>query len=154
MTRPVRSGEQLAPMPLHYRWQDTYRALQALAATPADPYDGVALEYVNPLTGGRTLPTLSCWAQMLRPGERTRAHRHNSTSIYHAFRGSGATVINGETLEWSQGDTFIVPLWSWHEHANRSNGEEALLFSMHDIPVLEAFGLHRQEGMDQTGVAM
>ena len=88
MTRPVRSDGQAAPMPLHYRWEDTYRALQALAETPADPYDGVALEYVNPITGGRTLPTLSCWAQMLRPGERTRAHRHNSTSIYHAFRGS------------------------------------------------------------------
>ena len=83
MTRPVRSDDRGAPAPLHYRWEDTYRSLRALAEMPADPYDGVALEYVNPLTGGRTLPTLSCWAQMLRPGERTRAHRHNSTSIYH-----------------------------------------------------------------------
>ena len=154
MTRPVRSDDRGAPAPLHYRWEDTYRSLRALAEMPADPYDGVALEYVNPLTGGRTLPTLSCWAQMLRPGERTRAHRHNSTSIYHAFRGSGATVINGETLEWNKGDTFIVPLWSWHEHANRSGGDEAILFSMHDIPVLEAFGLHRQEGMDTAAVGM
>ncbi len=154
MTRPVRSGDQAAPAPLHYRWEDTYRSLQALAKTAGDPYDAVALDYVNPLTGGSTLPTLACRAQMLRPGERTRAHRHNSTGIYHAFRGSGATVINGETLEWNQGDSFIVPLWSWHEHSNRSAGEEAILFCMHDAPVLEAFGLHRQESLETSGVGM
>lgn len=154
MTRPVRTGEQAAPAPLHYRWEDTYRSLQALAKTAGDPYDGVALDYVNPLTGGSTLPTLACRAQMLRPGERTRAHRHNSTGIYHAFRGSGATVINGDTLEWDKGDSFIVPLWSWHEHLNRSAGEEAILFCMHDAPVLEAFGLHRQESMETSGVGM
>lgn len=154
MTRPVRSGAQAPPAPLHYRWEDTYRSLQALAKTAGDPYDGVALDYVNPLTGGSTLPTLACRAQMLRPGERTRAHRHNSTGIYHAFRGSGATVINGETLEWDQGDSFIVPLWSWHEHLNRSAGEEAILFCMHDAPVLEAFGLHRQESMETSGVGL
>lgn len=145
MTRPLRPDDNSAPKPLHYRWADTYRSLQALANTPGDPYDGVALDYVNPLTGGSTLPTLTCRTQMLRPGERTRAHRHNSTSIYHVFRGGGVTVINGKNHAWSKGDTFIVPLWSWHEHANRSGIEEAILFSMHDIPVLEAFGLHRQE---------
>ena len=155
MTRPGALRRPGAPpAPLHYRWEDTYRSLQALAGTPGDPYDGVALDYVNPLTGGSTLPTLACRAQMLRPGERTRAHRHNSTSIYHAFRGSGATVINGETLEWEKGDSFIVPLWSWHEHANRSAEDEAILFSMHDAPVLEAFGLHRRENMDEAGMGM
>ena len=47
-----------------------------------------------------------------------------------------------------------MPLWSWHEHANRSADEEALLFSMHDIPVLEAFGLHRQEGMGPDAMGL
>jgi gentisate 1,2-dioxygenase len=80
-----------------------------------------------------------------RPGESTKGHRHNSTSIYHAFRGRGTTMINGELSHWEKGDTFIVPLWSWHEHANRASQEEAILFSMHDLPILKAFGLHREE---------
>jgi gentisate 1,2-dioxygenase len=105
----------------------------------------VALEYINPATNGSTLPTLSCWIQMLRPGELTKTHRHNSTSIYHAFRGNGTTIINGQPFHWQKGDTFIVPLWSWHEHANRSSTDEAILFSMHDAPVLKAFGLYREE---------
>jgi gentisate 1,2-dioxygenase len=145
MTRPV--GEIDVPsMPfLHYRWQDIYPSLQRLARGNGNPHDGVALEYINPATGGSTLPTFGCWIQLLRLGERTKAHRHTSTSIYHAFRGSGTTMINGEPFHWEKGDTFIVPLWSWHEHANRSSEEEAILFSMHDLPILKAFGLYREE---------
>jgi gentisate 1,2-dioxygenase len=55
-------------------------------------------------------------------------------------------VINGEPFHWEKGDSFIAPLWSWHEHVNRSQTEEALLFSMHDKPVLDAFSLYREEG--------
>ena len=148
MTRPV--GEMDAPrMPfLHYRWRDIYPSLQRLSRGSGNPHDGVALEYVNPATSGPTLPTLGCWIQLLRPGEHTKAHRHTSTSIYHAFRGSGTTMINGEPFHWQKGDTFIVPLWSWHEHLNRSTKEEAILFSMHDLPILRAFGLYREEAQE------
>jgi gentisate 1,2-dioxygenase len=148
MTRPV--GDPAAAMPrvLHYHWRDTYRTLQNLARAENNPYDGVFLEFVDPKTGGPTLPTMSCRIQMLRPGEKTRSHRHTSTAIYHAFRGSGTTMINGQPFQWQKGDTFIVPLWHWHEHANGSSTEEALLFSMHDDPILQAFGLYRQEGQD------
>jgi gentisate 1,2-dioxygenase len=145
MARPAENTAREHMPFLHYRWRDTYPSLQHLAAGVGSPYDGVALEYVNPATGGSTLPTLSCCIQMLRPGERTRRHRHTSTSIYHAFRGSGTTIINGEPFRWEKGDTFVVPLWSWHEHANRSSSEEAILFSMHDSPILKAFGLYREE---------
>jgi len=145
MARPVGGGaEAHAPM-LHYRWRDTYPSLQRLAKGNGNPYDGVALEYVNPKTNGPTLPTMSCRIQVLRTGERTKSHRHTSTSIYHAFRGSGTTIINGQSFNWDKGDSFVVPLWSWHEHANRSSTDEAILFSMHDEPILKAFGLYREE---------
>jgi len=146
MTRPVGDASSQSPPLLHYHWRDTYSSLQRLARAMHDPYDGVALEYVNPSTSGSTLPTMSCRIQMLTAGERTKAHRHTSTSIYHAFRGSGTTLINGEPFHWEKGDTFVVPLWSWHEHANRSPSDEAILFSMHDEPILKAFGLYRHEG--------
>ena len=116
-----------------------------MAKTSGDPYDGVALEFVNPATGGATLPTMSCRIQMLRANEKTKSHRHTSTSIYHAFRGSGTTTINGKPFHWQKGDTFIVPLWASHEHANASSTDEAILFSMHDEPILRAFGLYREE---------
>jgi gentisate 1,2-dioxygenase len=145
MTRPVGSPRRPVQAPLHYRFEETYKSLELLAQSSGNSCDGVALEYTNPLHDGATLPTLSCWMQMLRPGERTQVHRHTSTSMYHVFRGRGTTVINGEAFHWEKGDTFVVPLWSWHEHANRSQTEEALVFSMHDKPVLDAFGLYREE---------
>lgn len=145
MTRPVDCKPEELHRPLHYPWRETYPALKKLAEREPHPFDAIALEYVNPLTGGPTLPTLSCWMQMLTPGMRTRVHRHTSTVLYHAFRGSGTTVINGDAFHWEKGDSFIVPLWAWHEHANRSSKEEAVLFSMNDAPVLKAFGLYREE---------
>jgi len=154
LTRPVAAESEQARAPLHYRWEETYRSLKLLAESSGNPYDAVALEHINPINGGATLPTLSCWMQMLRPGERTKAHRHTSTSLYHVFRGRGTTVINGEAFDWETGDSFVAPLWSWHEHANRSQTEEALLFSMHDKPVLDAFGLYREEGNGKSHLGL
>lgn len=154
LTRPVASTTEALPRPLHYHWRDAQLALKDLARAEPHPFDGFALEYVNPITGGSTLPTLSCWIQMLSPGMRTKVHRHTSTAIYHAFRGSGTTVINGEPFHWEKGDTFVVPLWSWHEHASRSSKEDAVLFSMNDAPVLKAFGLYREEGRDESRLGL
>ena len=144
-TRPI--WEKISERPtynLHYKWQDTYEKLQCLSDGPGSPFDGVALEYVNP-EGGHTMPTLSCGIQMLRPREITKTHRHNCSTIYHAFRGNGTTVINGEKFEWEQGDCFVVPLWSWHSHQNHSQTDAAILFSVSDLPVMEALKLYREE---------
>jgi gentisate 1,2-dioxygenase len=146
LARPLTTEEKKPTAPLHYRWHDIYPALKRLAEGAPHPYEGYAMEYVNPLTTGATLPTLSCWIQLLRPGQRTESHRHTSTTLYHVFRGSGTTVINGQHYEWAQGDSFVVPLWHWHEHANRLSSEDAILFSMNDAPMLKPFGLYREEG--------
>ena len=143
--RPAGSPATKLSQPLHYKWADTYAALKRLETVAADPYDGVALDYVDPLSGGPTFPTLLCRMQLLRANEATRRHRHRSTSIYHVFRGSGTTTINGQEFHWERGDSFVVPLWSWHSHRNDSGKDEAVLFSLHDKPVLEAFGLELEE---------
>jgi len=82
---------------------------------------------------------------MLEANEKTKSLRHNSTSIYHAFRGSDKTLINGEPCHWQNSYAFIMPLLPWHEHANASASDEAVLFSMHDEPILKTFGLYREE---------
>jgi gentisate 1,2-dioxygenase len=142
MVRPL---WEKASGPLAYKWDDTYRTLKNLAASEASPFDGVALEFVNPADGGHTFSTMACGVQMLRPGETTRTHRHNSSTIYHAFRGSGVTTIDSQKYEWKEGDCFVVPLWSWHSHQNASKNEDAILFSVNDQPTLEALKLYREE---------
>lgn len=147
-TGPVRPSWELSKQdnfPMRYRWKDIEPQLQVLAGTLGSPYDGLSLEYVNPVTGGPTLPTLSCWIQMLRPGERTQKHRHTSSAVYFVVRGKGKTLVGDKTLAWGERDSFVVPNWSWHEHRNESGDEEAILFSVNDIPVVQAFGLYREE---------
>jgi gentisate 1,2-dioxygenase len=102
------------------------------------------LRYVDPITGGPTLPTMNCEIQMLRPGENCRPHRHTHTVVYHAFKGSGTTHIGAQRFDWQQGDSFVVPLWNWHSHENKTR-EPAILFSINDRPTIEALGLFREE---------
>jgi len=143
--RPTWENTKKENIPMRYPWKDIEPQLRALADSPGSPYDGVALEYVNPVTGGHTLRTLSCWIQLLRPGEHTKKHRHTSSAAYFVVGGEGATIVGDKTLEWNKHDCFAVPNWSWHEHVNRSNSQEAILFSVNDIPIVEAFNLYREE---------
>ena len=145
--RPTWQREAPVFSPQHaYPFKDTYARLSDLAALgEASPYDDVAVEYLNPATGGHALPTLGCAIQLLRPGVRTQAHRHTSSKVYQVFRGRGYTVIDGQRFDWEQGDFLAVPPWAWHEHANASPSEEAILFSINDVPVMEAMALYREQ---------
>jgi gentisate 1,2-dioxygenase len=89
---------------LNYKWEQTEEALRRLATSGVSPYDDVALEYINPHTGGPVLPTMACWVQLIRPRVHTRAHRQTNSAVYHVFRGEGYTVINGERFAWKTGD--------------------------------------------------
>ena len=131
---------------MHYPWQQSRNALLQLAPdADGSPFDGVILEYTNPLTGGPVMPTIACHVQLLRPNQRTKAHRHTSSVIYHVVEGNGASVVDGQELEWEEKDVFCVPGWAYHEHVNASPTEPALLFSFTDQPVLRSLDLLREQ---------
>ena len=127
---------------LVYRWEAVQGHLESMAEVDDNAYDGVAVAYINPHTGGSALPTLACTMQMLRAHEHTQAHRHASSAVYQVFRGHGSSVTDGQRFDWGPGDCFVVPSWCWHEHANASGAEPAYLFSFNDSPVMRAFGLY------------
>ncbi len=130
---------------LVYKLADAERALDELRDGAADPHDDLIHEYRDPATGGPILPTLSAYLQLLRPGVRTQAHRHTSSAVYHVVRGSGSSTIGSRRFDWTQGDTFALPAWAVHEHANPGSSD-ALLFSFSDAPALESLGLLREQG--------
>ena len=132
----------------HYKWEQTYDALWKLARTDCSPFDDVAMEFSDPATGGPVLRTMACWIQLIRPGVRTCAHRHTSSAVFHVFQGEGYTVIDGQKFEWREGDFFVVPTWAWHEFANQGS-EEAILFSIQDIPVMKSLSLYRDEAYEE-----
>jgi gentisate 1,2-dioxygenase len=133
---------------LNYKFEQTYAALKAMAEGSAgSPYDGISIEYVNPLTGGPALPTIACFASLLRPGQHTKAHRHTGSTIYHAIKGRGSSIISGKAFAWDEKDTFVVPSWAYHEHQAAT---EAVLFSYSDAALLPALGLYREEALEEN----
>jgi gentisate 1,2-dioxygenase len=137
---------------LKYEWEPTYEALVKYArVTDGSPYDGIHMDYVNPFTGGAPMMTMGASMQMLRPGEHTKAHREVGSFVYQCAKGSGHSIIGGKRFDWKERDIFVVPSWMWHEHVNGSDGEDACLFSFHDLPTMRALGLYRSEGLAENG---
>jgi len=135
-----------------YEWAPTYEALLRLSKVDAgNPFDGILMHYVNPVTGGPVMPTIGASMQLLRAGEHTRAHRQTGSFIYQVAKGSGFSVVDGQRFDWQERDIFCVPSWAFHEHANGSNTDDACLFCFHDLPVIQALGLYREEALAATG---
>lgn len=149
--RPVGWGGYPEKTPLmRYPWREMKPALDRLRGEPGSPFDGILLEYVDPLTLGSTLPTISCRAQLLRSAEHTKAHRASASSIYYAIDGDGSTVIDGIRFDWHKGDVFMIPPWAWHEHIS-SPDRDCYLFSVTDQPVMEKLGMYREQAYMEPG---
>lgn len=149
--RPAWERQDSARIPFRYAWRDVRAALRDFAGCEGSPFDAVILHYAHPITGGPTLPTIDCFAQLLRPGLQTQRHRHTSSAVYYVVEGGGTTLVGDHRLDWSAGDSFVIPNWMWHQHINPSPSTEAVLFSATDAPLLAALGMYREEPRDSFG---
>lgn len=136
---------------MHWKYTDVRAALNAVRDEPGDLYDGIILDYVDVMTGGPIQKTQNFAMQLLRPGEHTLSHRHTSSTVYVCLEGSGKTIINGEAYEWGESDVFCVPSNHWHEHVNKNDGVDAVLYSVTDAPALEKLGLLWEEQKLRNG---
>jgi gentisate 1,2-dioxygenase len=132
-----------------YKWTSTRESLYRLTECEASPYEGYALRFTNPFTGGPVMPTISASMHLLTARQQTKARRSLANYIHHAVEGSGHSVIDGQRFDWKQHDTFCVPTWCWQEHAAGSN--DAILFTCQDEPVLQALALYREEAYGGDG---
>jgi len=127
-----------------YPWAETERALAAIADdAEGSAAEGIQLEYTNPWTGGPVLPTMACRIARLPAGFAGRPRQHTASTIYHVVSGSGRTTVGNTGLEWAERDIFCVPGWAPYHHRVPA-GEDAVLFSYTDEPVLRALGLYRE----------
>jgi len=134
-----------------YRWAKTRETLNLLRGEAGSPYDGIVVEYTDPLSGQSVVPTMSFRAQLLRPGEETRLHRHPTNTVYCAIEGSGTTEIDGRAFAWDENDLFVVPGWTWHRHLNKSDRRDACLYSVSDLPLHQKLGIYREQERKADG---
>jgi gentisate 1,2-dioxygenase len=127
-------GAGATPM-IHYRGADVRAALTGLSGEA---------------NGASVFPTLAYTAQLLRPGEETRAKRETASTMYTVIEGSGETEIAGKRFEWEKNDIFVVPNFLWRRHFNTGKGD-ALLYAISDAPLMEKVGQYRAQGRRADG---
>jgi gentisate 1,2-dioxygenase len=87
-------------------------------------------------------------AQRLNAGETSPMIRETASSVFHVVEGSGYTDINGERIQWKQGDTFCIPSWNKYQHVAAAGAGPVYLYRFHDKPMLTSLGFYRVEGCD------
>lgn len=135
-----------------YSWKTVYPALlEAEKVNTPNPFDGIIMQYSNPLTGGHVMQTMGASIQLLPKGFKGKAHKHTGSFVYQCAKGKGYSIINGKRFDWKERDIFCVPSWAWHEHHNLSDTEDACLFSFNDLPVMEKLGLYQDRVYMENG---
>lgn len=141
---PVDEGWDKFHSPLNkYPYASSRAALLEYHRSQHEPSAGSRLEYVNPLTGGHVIPTLSCYLSFIPEGGRTITQRHTPSAVFCVLEGRGYSIIEGERYEWAENDFFVVP--SWHRYEHVAVEGDAVLFELSDLPIYEPFGLLRAE---------
>jgi gentisate 1,2-dioxygenase len=145
-------SEHSSPM-FAYRWEPLRELLEKHRDWEGDPYEGLCVEYVDPVNGGPIFKTMTFFAQMLRPGERTRPLKQTASLLLTPFEGGGRghTVVGGKRFDWKNFDTLAIPANEWYEHVNESKSQPVIFFVASDEPALRAFGLHRKYGRTAAG---
>ncbi|MEN9779108.1 MAG: gentisate 1,2-dioxygenase [Pseudomonadota bacterium] len=149
---PVRGTSpfgQTSPI-FSYPYDRSREALDRLERSEAiDPWDGVKLRYVNPLTGGSPMPTMQTFMQRLPAGFAGKAWRQTDGAIYSVVEGHGSVTVTAPgdgaqpvTFTYGPRDHFVVP--SWHTARLQSEGG-CVLFSYSDRPVQQMLGIHQEE---------
>jgi gentisate 1,2-dioxygenase len=134
-----------------YSWKNVYPALlETQKVTEVNPFDGVFMQYSNPLTGGHVMQTMGAAMQLLSAGFKGKAHKHTGSFVYQCAKGKGFSIINGKRFDWKERDIFCVPSWAWHEHHNLSETEDACLFQFNDLPVIESLGLFQSRELEEN----
>ncbi|MCC3356795.1 cupin domain-containing protein [Bacillus sp. REN16] len=101
-----------------------------------------AVSLINKDTGDKygVSPNVNALVQVLAPGEHNNPHRHSNMAIFFVFQGEGYSIIEGEKIEWEKGDVFFSPAWLAHEHCNTSDTENAILYTIQDVPTVSGMG--------------
>jgi len=145
-----RGGGLSSPMYV-YRWDAMMEIFHRFKDIDGDPHEALMVEYTDPTRGGSVFKTITFFAQMLRPGEKTLPLRQTASLLVAPFEGKGYSIIDGQRFDWNRFDTLAVPGGSWCEHHNGSDTDPVYLFVASDEPTLKKLSLYKSWGHTSSG---
>lgn len=117
--------------------------IERLATLPA-PANGRRMTAIaNPASGvgdglANAIGVSLC---VLKPGEKTKPIRHNSSHVDFCIRGGGEVFVGGEHFDFTQYDLWTTPGWTTYEiHNNTDQLQVRLCYS--NAPLLEKLAVH------------
>ena len=145
-----RGWGQNADAMIHYRGADVREALDGLRKEAGDPYEGIQLEFVNPVNGAPVGLVMNYAAQLLRPGEATLAKRETCSTFMVVMDGKGFTEVGGQRFEWETNDIVVMPNFLWRRHVN-TGGKDAVFYTTSDASLMRNIGQYRAQGKTEDG---
>jgi len=137
-------GRDPAPL-IHFRGAKIRDSLKALSKEKGDAFEGIQMQFVNPVTGKPVFATLDYKAQLIRPGEELLPKRETCSTFIVVIAGKGKSEIGGQTFDWQENDIMVVPNFLWRRHINTGKGE-AILYTVSDAALLQNIGQYRAQG--------
>jgi gentisate 1,2-dioxygenase len=138
------NGNHSSPL-IHFRGVELRDRLHGLRKEKGDPYEGIMVNFVNPVTGKPVFTTMNYTAQMLRPGEQTQLKRETSSTFVLVIEGHGRTEIGDQSFDWEPNDILVMPNFLWRRHINKGK-DYAILYTVSDSALLRNIGHYRAQG--------
>jgi gentisate 1,2-dioxygenase len=136
-----RHNSQTSPI-FNYPYRRTREALHDLVRfREPDACHGFRLNYINPLTGGSAMPTISTAMRLIPQGFVTETYRSTAATVFNLVEGSGRVRIGESQYELLAKDTFVAP--SWFPVVIESH-EDMVLFSYSDQVCQEKLDFFRE----------
>ena len=154
-----RSGGAGTPITLWPALVIPRRTLEAeidrLAALPTPENGRRSALVVHPCArepGLGLAPGIQVSVNVLRPGERTRPIRHNSTQVDFCIRGGGRAVVGGTPIDFEPYDVWNTPsMAAYAIHNDRAELQVRLTYS--NAALLEKLNVHVVEDAPAEGDA-
>lgn len=137
-----RRRSQTSPI-FNYPFRVAHDALERMSRLHApDPCHGFKMVYINPVTGGSAMATMTTAMQLLPKGFTTEPYRSTAGTVFCVVHGCGAAVVASQRLPFRPHDLFVVP--SWHPFTIEA-AEETVIFSFSDRVTQEKLDIFREE---------
>ena len=129
---------------LYYPYSRARQALQDLhEAGAGNEYDGVLMEYVNPVDAGPTFPSMNTSIRIVPGKSRIEARHRTENIIFITMEGSVTFHLPDKTFQTEPFDVTAVPSWVPYSITNSAK-DPAVLFSNSDRPLFQKLGFYRE----------
>jgi len=117
-------------------------ARDAVRAAPKWKDGSRRVRYINPITGGSTMPLMDCYLTQIDKGTETVRFRTTSNAVCLVCEGCGTSRVGETTVSWDAHDVFSLPHGNWITH--KAN-ETATLFVVTDRDALRRLDLLKEQ---------